>query len=196
MTQRFLIIGLDENLRRQVSGDLKIAFPEAEVESGSAPTDSTVVATYAAFSVLLVGYDHEGGTGENRECGPDALLTSLRGCGAPVLLLARGGNEMTAVDCVRAGAADYIPVRLISPPLLAARVRAALQARGAPGVERRRSQVRRSATATELPAAINGYRVQQTLAESDRSAVYLAYSNELRRNVALKCASRHRFAET
>jgi hypothetical protein len=190
MTQRFLIIGLDENLRRQVSGDLKIAFPEAEVESGPAPTDSTVVATYAAFTALLVGYDHESGAGENRERGPEALLTSLRGCGAPVLLLARGGNEMTAIDSVRAGAADYIPVRLISPPLLAARVRAALQARGVPGVERRRSQMRRSATAAELPAAITGYRVQQTLAESDRSAVYLAYSNELRRNVALKVLRR------
>jgi serine/threonine-protein kinase PpkA len=74
--------------------------------------------------------------------------------------------------------------------LLAARVRAALQARGVPGVERRRSQIRRSASASELPAAITGYRVLQTLAESDRSAVYLAYSDELRRNVALKVLRR------
>ena len=190
MTQRFLIIGLDEPLRRQVLGDLKIAFPDAEIESGPVPTDSSVVATYAAFSALLVGYEHDGGAGENRARGPEALLASLRGCGAPVLLLARGGNEMTAVDSARAGAADYIPVRLVSPPLLAARVRAALQARGAPGVERRRAQTRRAASTTELPAAITGYRVLQTLAESDRSAVYLAYSEELRGNVALKVLRR------
>jgi serine/threonine-protein kinase PpkA len=97
---------------------------------------------------------------------------------------------MTAVDAVRAGAADYIPVRLISPPLLAARVRAALQARGAPGVERRRAQSRRSAAPGELPAEITGYRVLQTLAESDRSAVYLASSQEVGGNVALKVLRR------
>jgi serine/threonine-protein kinase PpkA len=190
MTQRFLIIGLDEPLRRQVQSDLKVAFPDAEVETGPAPTDSSVVASFAVFGALLVGYEHDSGTGEARDHGPEALLASLRGCGAPVLLLARGGNEMTAVDALRAGAADYIPVRLISPPLLAARVRAALQARGAPGVERRRVQTRRTATATELPAAISGYRVLQTLAESDRSAVYLAHSEELRGNVALKVLRR------
>jgi len=190
MTQRFLILGLDEPLRRQVLGDLKIAFPDAEIDSSPLPTEPSVVATYAAYSALLVGYEHDGSSGENRNRSPEALLTSLRGCGAPVLLLARGGNELTAVDSVRAGAADYIPVRLISPPLLAARVRAALQARGAPGVERRRTQTRRTATAAELPAAITGYRVLQTLAESDRSAVYLAYSEELRGNVALKVLRR------
>jgi hypothetical protein len=190
MSQRFLILGLDEPLRRQVHGDLTIAFPDAQIESASLPTDPATVATFAAFSALLVGYEHDRSTNEPRDQSPEALLESLRGCGAPVLLLARGGNELTAVDSVRAGAADFIPVRLISPPLLAARVRAALQARGAPGVERRRSQARRTAAASELPAAITGYRVLQTLAESDRSAVYLAHSEELRGNVALKVLRR------
>jgi len=190
MTQRFLILGLDEPLRRQVLGDLTIAFPDAEIESGPLPTDSAVIATFAAFSALLIGYEHDRASSENRDRSPEALLESLRGCGAPVLLLARGGNELTAVDSIRAGAADFIPVRLVSPPLLAARVRAAIQARGAPGVERRRSQTRRTASASELPAAITGYRVLQTLAESDRSAVYLAYSQELRSNVALKVLRR------
>lgn len=186
MTQRFLILGLDEPLRRQVLGDLTIAFPDAAIECSPMPTDSAVIATFAAFSALLVGYDHERLSNENRERGPQALLASLRGCGAPVLLLARGGNELTAVDSIRAGAADFISVQLISSSLLAARVRAAMEARGVPGFERRRSATRRAASTSELPAAISGYRVLQTLAESDRSAVYLAYSEELRANVALK----------
>ncbi len=190
MTQRFLILGLDEAMRRQVESDLKIAFADAEVDIGTLPADSSARAAYAAYSALLVGYEHDRPSADNRERGPEALLRGFRGCGAPLLLLARGGNEMTAVDAVRAGASDYIPVRLVSPPLLAARVRAALQARGAPGVERRRPQTRRSATPGELPAAITGYRVLQTLAESDRSAVYLASSQEIGGNVALKVLRR------
>jgi serine/threonine-protein kinase PpkA len=97
---------------------------------------------------------------------------------------------MTAIDAVRAGAADYLPVRLISPPLLKARVTAALQMQGAPPVERRRTQVRRSVVPSELPTSISGYQVQQTLARSDRSAVYLARSEELGINVALKVMKR------
>ena len=185
MTQRFLILGLEEALRRQVQGDLQIAFAEAQIEAGPVPSDPATVVTFAAYSALLVGYDHDRASG-----GPEALVGALRGCGAPILILARGGTEMTAVDAVRAGAADYIPVRLISPPLLAARVRAAIQSRGAPGVERRRAQGRRSASPGELPAEITGYRVLQTLAESDRSAVYLASSQEIGGNVALKVLRR------
>jgi hypothetical protein len=189
MTQRFLILGLEEALRRQVQGDLQTAFADAQIDSGAVPTDPATVATFAAYSAVLVGYEHDRTT-DNRERGPEALVSSLRGCGAPLLLLARGGNELTAVDAVRVGAADFIPVRLISPPLLAARVRAAMQARGAPGVERRRAQTRRSASPGELPAEITGYRVLQTIAESDRSAVYLASSQEIGGNVALKVLRR------
>lgn len=190
MTQRFLVLGLDEALRRQVQGDLRTAFADAEIDTGPLPGNSSTVAAYAAYDALLVGYEHDRATTDNRARGPEALLSSFRGCGAPLLLLARGGNELTAIDAMRAGAADYIPVRLSSPLLLGARVRAALQARGAPSVERRRAQTRRTATPDELPAAIVGYRVLQTLAESDRSAMYLAYSQELGINVALKVLRR------
>ena len=88
-----------------------------------------------------------------------------------------------------AGAADFIPVRLVSPQLLAAS-----DFRGAAGARcaRRRAapyaQARRASQ--ELPAAVTGYRVLQTLAESDRSAVYLAPSQEIGGNVALKVLRR------
>jgi predicted Ser/Thr protein kinase len=190
MSVRFLILGLDEALRRQVKGDLKIAFPNAEVEMQPMPEDSARNAELAAYTALFVGYEHGREDSEGKALGPDSLLREFKGCGAPILMLARGGNEMTAVDAVRAGAADYLPVRLISPPLLAARVKAALQTRGAPPVERRRSHVRRATVPNELPTAVSGYQVLQTLARSDRSAVYLARSEELGFNVALKVLRR------
>src|SRR5882672_792643 len=190
MSVRFLILGLDEPLRRQVKGDLQIAYPSAEVEMAPLPEDSSRNAEFAAYTALFIGYEHGREDADGKLIGPDTLLREFRGCGAPLLVLARGGNEMTAVDALRAGAADYLPVRLISPPLLAARVKAALQNQGSPPVERRRAQLRRTAVPSELPTSISGYHVQQTLARSDRSAVYLARSDELGFNVALKVLRR------
>ena len=190
MGVRFLILGLDEPLRRQVKGDLRIAYPDAEIETAPLPEDSSRNAEFAAYTALFVGYEHGREDADGKAIGPEALLREFKGCGTPILILARGGNEMTAVDAVRAGASDYLPVRLISPPLLTARIKAALQTQGAPPVERRRTQVRRSAAPTELPTSISGYQVQQTIARSDRSAVYLARSDELGVNVALKVMRR------
>jgi eukaryotic-like serine/threonine-protein kinase len=190
MSVRFLILGLDEPLRRQVMGDLKIAYPNAEVQMQPLPEDSAHNAELAAYTALFIGYEHGREDSDGKALGPDALLREFKGCGAPILILARGGNEMTAVDAVRAGAADFLPVRLISPPLLAARVKAALQTRGAPPVERRRPQLRRAVAPSELPTTVSGYQVLQTLARSDRSAVYLARSEELGFNVALKVLQR------
>ena len=141
MSVRFLILGLDEPLRRQVMGDLKIAFARAEVEMQPMPEDAQRNAEFAAYTALFVGYEHGREDSEGHALGPDSLLREFKGCGAPILLLARGGNEMTAVDALRAGAADYLPVRLISPPLLAARVKAALQARGGETARRMVEQV-------------------------------------------------------
>lgn len=188
MSAKLLVLGLDEALRRQIVGDLRIAFPQAAIESAPLPLDGARFEPLASFEALLIGYDHL--RAERDGAGPAQVLADFRGSGALLLLLAKGGNELTAVDALRAGAADYIPVRLISPPLLAERIGAALRARRTPALDRRRQHVRRSTQPDELPAAIYGYRVLQTIAQSDRSAVYLAHSDELGFNVALKVLRR------
>lgn len=184
-----MLLGLDDVLGKQVQDDLRVAFPQATIESGELPGDAEALARLAAFDALLVGYDH---TLAEREgtLGPETLLAPFRGSGSLVMLVSRGGNELTAVDAMRSGAVDFIPVRLVSPRLLAERVSAALRARSSAAGDRRRPQTRRAAHASELPAAITGYRVLQTLAQSDRSAVYLAQSQELGFNVALKVLRR------
>lgn len=184
-----MLLGLDDALGKQVQGDLRIAYPQATIESGELPGDAETLVKLAAYDALFVGYDHTRAEREGTP-GPESLLATFRGSGALVLLVSRGGNELTAVDAMRCGAADFIPVRLVSPRLLAERVSTALRARSSPAGERRRAQVRRSAQPNELPAAITGYRVLQTLAQSDRSAVYLAQSLELGFNVALKVLRR------
>ena len=189
MAARFIVLGLDDALGRQVQGDLQVAYPQAIVEVGALPEGSGQVVRLSAYDAVLLAYDHMGAE-RTGSPGPQALLAPFLGSGALILLLARGGNELTAVDAVRCGAADFIPVRLASPRLLAERISAALRARSSPVGERRRSTVRRVAHSDELPAAVTGYRVLQTLAQSDRSAVYLAQSEELGFNVALKVLRR------
>jgi eukaryotic-like serine/threonine-protein kinase len=189
MTARFMLLGLDDALGRQVHSDLRIAYPQGSIESGEWPSDAKGRIRLAAYDALLVGYDHTRAEHDGA-LGPESLLAPFRGSGALILLISRGGNELTAVDAMRAGAADFIPVRLVSPRLLAERISAALRARSSPAGDRRRSQTRRAAQPSELPAAITGYRVLQTLAQSDRSAVYLAQSLELGFNVALKVLRR------
>ncbi len=189
MTSRFMLLGLDEALGRQVLGDMRVAYPQATIDSAAIPADAEALQRLAAYDAVLVSYDHARAEREGTD-GPQTLLAPFRGSGALVLLLARGGNELTAVDALRAGAADFIPVRLSSPRLLGERIAAALRARGLPVHDRRRPQTRKPAHGDELPSAITGYRVLQTLAQSDRSAVYLARSEELGFNVALKVLRR------
>lgn len=184
-----MVLGLDDALGRQIQSDLRVAYPAAVIDSGQMPQDAQSVARLAAYDALLVAYDHIKAERDGA-AGPETVLAPFRGSGALVLLMTRGGNELTAVDAVRAGAADFIPVRLASSHLLAERISAALRARSSPAGDRRRAQTRRVAQPEELPAAVTGYRVLQTLAQSDRSAVYLARSEELGFNVALKVLRR------
>jgi hypothetical protein len=188
MAARLMVLGLDDALGKQLQGDLRIAFPQASIDSGSPPVNAEAIARLTAYDAILVGYDHT--RAERDGVGLESVLAPFRGSGVLVLLISRGGNELTAVDAVRSGASDFIPARLVSPRLLAERVTAALRVRNAGFADRRRPQVRRTAHQDELPAGISGYRVLQTLAQSDRSAVYLAQSIELGFNVALKVLRR------
>lgn len=188
MSLKFLVLGFDDAMRRQVEGDLRVAFPKSTILSSGQPPDRKLIGRDAAHDGILVAYDHAkteriGGTVAD-------LLAPLRLANALLFVLAKGGNELTAIDAMRAGATDFIPLRLVSPPVLAQRINAGLQARQAGAGDRRRAEVRRAPEPAELPAAITGYRVLQTVAKSNRSAVYLAYSSELGTNVALKVLRR------
>src|SRR5262245_44740259 len=124
MMGRLMVLGLDDALGKQLQGDLRIAFPQASIDTGALPTDVEGTTRLAAYDAILLGYDHTRAEGDG--AGPESVLAPFRGSGALVLLISRGGNELTAVDAVRAGAADFIPARLVSPRLLAERVNAAL----------------------------------------------------------------------
>ena len=119
------------------------------------------------------------------------------------IVIAEGGDELTAVRALRLGALDYLPKRLLTPQRLNAAVRTSLRR-----IERRvaRSLARlahsnrarggaRSADGS-LPRSgaamrdlIPRYRILKTIGESEKAVVYLATSLELKRDVALKVST-------
>jgi FixJ family two-component response regulator/predicted Ser/Thr protein kinase len=108
---------------------------------------------------------------------------------APLVVLSQNGDEMAAVAAMRRGAADYLPRRALDAGLLANAIAAARTTRR----RREHSERVRAAPQVALPAPmkvprglIPRYMLLDTLGESVRATVYLAHSEALNRNVALK----------
>lgn len=108
------------------------------------------------------------------------------------MVVAEDGDELTAVQSMRLGAVDYLPRRFITPELLQTAITLCLE-----------QQAARDAAAAALPAGapadpakalprelIPRYALLDTLGESPRATVYLATSEALNRNVALKVSQK------
>lgn len=118
----------------------------------------------------------------------------------PIVALAEDGNELIAVRALKLGAADYVPKRLLTAARLVATVRIALHAgkRRRPGTSSRAATLAAAAPTLQpaapapsaAPPVIPRYAILKMLGESDKATVYLAHSEELEREVALKVGRR------
>jgi serine/threonine protein kinase len=104
----------------------------------------------------------------------------------PIVVIAAGGNELSAVQAMRDGAVDYLPRPLLNAQRLANALRSALRPPRLPKVARPRATKapRRNFDPSHLD--LPQYSLLHKLGDSSRAAVYLAYSATLGRNVALK----------
>jgi serine/threonine protein kinase/CheY-like chemotaxis protein len=132
------------------------------------------------------------------------LLRELRARATfPALLaVAEDGNELTAVRALQLGALDYLPKRLLTPERLKTAVRLALR-RIERRVARRMAKLSQSGNNLERneapepasppippkPDLIPGYTIRALIGESEKAIVYLAASEALSREVALKVAT-------
>lgn len=130
-----------------------------------------------------------------------------------VLALAEEGNELTAVRALQLGAVDYLPKRLLTPERLGTAVRLALR-RIERRVARRQAKIAQSGehavapvpqpAPTEAadsedasadsadalqPDLVPGYTIRSLIGESEKARVYLAASDALGREIALKVSS-------
>ncbi len=110
-----------------------------------------------------------------------------------LVVVAEDGDELSAVQCMRRGAVDYLPRKLISNELLDASLAGCVEMRrrpaaheAAPGTARTRGDAALLGALKAPRDLIPRYMLLDTLGESQRATVYLAHSAALNRNVALK----------
>ena len=187
MTPRILIAGRDEQQRLWLRHHLQTLWPDAEPPSLDLQQLVNHLDTINRRNydvVLLCAYF--GRTAQEQVEGLE-WLRRLR-CERqlpPLVVVAAGGNEITAVQAVRLGAAAYLPCDLLDAQLLERTLRKVLHAgnrrlRRAAATRRRRGL--RAATGLEIP----NYTLLRRLGRSARASVWLAYGEALQRHVALK----------
>ncbi|HEX2790189.1 MAG TPA: protein kinase [Steroidobacteraceae bacterium] len=188
MNPRLLIVGDERELRTWLRHHVEILWPDATVEEMEPAALALPAATVSRKDLDLIVLGAQ--CGEAPE-DPATGLESLRQLASrddtpPVVVIASGGNELTAVRAMRLGAADYLPRSVLNAQRLATALRLALRTRRRPPQARprpARALPRRIAPShLDLPQ----YAILHKLGESSRAAVYFAYSITLGRNVALK----------
>jgi DNA-binding NarL/FixJ family response regulator len=178
---RILIIDGDRARRVWVSQHIEVLWPESAPDTlePQALETSGQIPNLSHFDTLLYGVQLGTDT-----TAVDTQLDALRRLTAqagipPVIVLAQGGNEFTAVRAIKAGAFDYLPLAHLDGRRLGEALRTALAAAS----ESKPAAVRgRRADRFELPQ----YSLLHELGDTARATVYLAYSVALGRNVALK----------
>jgi DNA-binding response OmpR family regulator len=185
---RILLVIEERELRDWLRHHLDILWPDAMVEDTLPVQFEGNLRDLALRDIDLIVLSANCGDGKTD---PDNSLDLLRAAHAarncpPVVVIAAGGNELSAVEAMRVGAADYLPRTLLNAQRLANALRGALrtQRRAVAAPVRAVKMARHSVD----PAYIDlpQYSLLHKLGESARAAVYLAYSSTLGRNVALK----------
>jgi DNA-binding NarL/FixJ family response regulator len=189
---RLLIVDRDARYREWLRNHLGVLFPDGAITAIDAREFESRLETLTRQEFHLVmfvaqfGYSPEDPHSEGLEW---LRLLRDRAEFPAVIAVAEDGNELTAVRALQLGAVDYLPKRLMSPDRLRTAVRLALrrveldaQAAEPPAEESSdASQVARS-----LRDPIPGYTIRKTIGESDKALVYLASSEKLGTDVALK----------
>jgi serine/threonine protein kinase len=183
-----LLVIEERELRDWLRHHLDILWPDATVEDMLPAQLQARIAQLRAHELDLIVL--------SARCG-DALadpgdgLDMLRMAQAskdcpPIVVIAAGGNELSAVQAMRDGAVDYLPRPLLNAQRLANALRSALRSPRRPKVARPRATKapRRNFDPSHLD--LPQYSLLHKLGDSSRAAVYLAYSATLGRNVALK----------
>jgi len=120
--------------------------------------------------------------------GIDQLRQLLQArAGLHCIVLADRGDEWTAVRALKSGAADYLPVTGLTREALLTAVGEARRLRG--DAERVAEALAEDA-AEQVKVVVPGYSMVKEIATSNFSAVYLARSERMRRNVVLKVMRR------
>ena len=215
MTAQLIIVDNDAKYAEWLRNHLGVLYADATVQVMS-PEQFDVARqtlTYNECDLVLLTASF----GENPEDPHAQGISQLRSFRTrsnfpAVLTLAEEGNELTAVRALQLGAVDYLPKRLLTPERLGTAVRLALR-RIERRVARRHAKLASSdehappaapsepdendgeseaAAAPDEPIPpdlVPGYSIRSLIGESEKARVYLAVSDALGREIALKVSS-------
>jgi serine/threonine protein kinase len=188
MNPRVLIVGAERELRTWLRHHIEILWPDAtvlEMELSDLELRAPGLTTRHLDLIALSAQCGEAPEEPSAGLEPLRLLLHREDM-PPVVVIASGGNELSAVRAMRLGAADYLPRALLNAQRLATSLRLALRTR-------RRTLPTRVRPPKALPRRIDPshldlpqYAILHKLGESSRAVVYFAHSITLGRNVALK----------
>jgi serine/threonine protein kinase len=188
MNPRVLIVGAERELRTWLRHHIEILWPDAtvlEMELSDLELRAPGLTTRHLDLIALSAQCGEALEDPSAGLEPLRLLLHREDM-PPVVVIAAGGNELSAVRAMRLGAADYLPRPLLNAQRLATALRLALRTR-------RRTLPSRARPPKALPRRIDPshldlpqYAILHKLGESSRAVVYFAHSITLGRNVALK----------
>ncbi len=200
MLARILIADRDPRYAEWLRHHLGVMVPDANVG----------VLEYSEFERLRESLSHDdcdlmlltcgfGSSPEDSKAEGITLLRELRARATfpAIMVVAEDGNELTAVRALQLGALDYLPKRLLTPDRLKTAVRLALR-RVEKRNARRMAKLSQTGEAAEAPAPapvppkpdlIPGYTIRALVGESEKATVYLAASEALSREVALKVSA-------
>ncbi|HVY80616.1 MAG TPA: protein kinase [Steroidobacteraceae bacterium] len=197
MTHRLIIVDKDPRYAEWLRHHLSVVYPDATLSLLTPDEFARAIPTltYDECELVLLSSLYGEHPDDPRSEGIVLLRDfRTRPTFPAVLTIAEEGNELTAVRALQLGAVDYLPKRLLTPDRLKSSVRLALRR-----VERRvarRAKLAQSGDhaapvvtqATSAPPAdlIPGYSIRSTIGESEKAVVYLAHSESLGRDVALK----------
>jgi DNA-binding response OmpR family regulator len=192
MNARLLVVDRDTRYREWLRNHLGALFPEGSVTAidgrdfESRLEDLTRQEFDLVIFVAQFGHTPEDPHSEGLE-----WLRQLRDRAEfpSVIAVAEDGNELTAVRALQLGAVDYLPKRLVSPERLRTAVKLALrriELDAAQSEAQAEADSGTSQSARSLRDPIPGYAIRKTIGESEKALVYLANSEKLGSDVALK----------
>ena len=183
---RLLIIDDDAGQLDRLAGKLSAAQPQLRVDTVAGDGASPVAVQSGRYDVALVQIP-PGATANE-------LLEAYEGLGCPIVVYSTCRRQETAIECFRAGAADFIPLgEAVDGGQMLGRIEAVLQRQQAPAPasthrERRQSELLRMAERDPLTGLFNRRYLEHRLHRG-------GYRNDRRRHMACVFLDLDRFKQ-